>query len=604
SISETPMIRKLLAVSLMTLLLAACGGEQAESTAPKVDPAASATSQLHQLFDDFWQSYLENNPGTASYIGDPRFNDRWGDPSVEAAAAEADQRREFLKRLDAIDRNVLSPMDQLNYDLFRISSENAIRQYEAGEHYYAINQRGGLQTQYRLASYMSFEDAEDYQDWISRLNALGDYAEAYTGLLRAAVEQGKVQPENIIRNIIPQLESQIVDSAEDSDFYAPFEEMAKKVSESDAERLRNEAKTAIENVVIPAYVAFKDFMENEYLPAARPAVGVWSVPGGRDYYKARVKNFTTTDLTPEEIHEIGLSEVKRIRGEMDKIIEEVGFEGSFEEFLTFLRTDPQFYYDTPEELLEAYRAISKKIDPEVVKLFGVLPRMPYGVIPIPDAVAPYTTTAYYNGPAADGSRAGFYYVNLYRPEVRPKYEMEALSIHEAVPGHHFQIALAMELGELPEFRRYGESYTAFVEGWGLYSESLGEDLGLYKDPYSKFGQLTYEMWRAVRLVVDTGMHYKEWTRQEAIDFFAANAAKTEKDIENEIDRYIGWPGQALAYKIGELKIKALRAEAEKALGDDFDIKAWHDHLLGAGSIPLSLLEKRMDDWVSEQKSVK
>jgi prolyl oligopeptidase len=284
---------------------------------------------------------------------------------------------------------------------------------------------------------------------------------------------------------------------------------------------------------------------------------------------------------------------------MQLIIDELEFDGSFTDFLEFLRTDPQFYYETPEELFDAYLAICKRIDPELVKLFGVLPRMPYGLRPIPDTIAPDTTTAYYSRPAADGSRAGYYYVNLYRPEVRPKYEMEVLSVHEAMPGHHLQIALQMELGNMPDFRRFS-GFTAFTEGWGLYSESLGYELGLYKDPYSRFGALTYEMWRAVRLVVDTGMHYKGWTRQQAIDFFKANAAKTELDIVNEIDRYIGWPGQALAYKIGQLKMLELRRLAEDTLGDDFDIRAFHDTLLGGGALPLEVLEIRMQRWLAEQ----
>ena len=305
-------------------------------------------------------------------------------------------------------------------------------------------------------------------------------------------------------------------------------------------------------------------------------------------------------MTPDEIHELGLSEVARIRAAMLEIIDELEFDGDFADFLEFLRTDPQFYYEDPDELFEAYLATSKRIDPELVKLFGKLPRMPYGLRPIPASVAPDTTTAYYSRPAADGSRAGYYYVNLYRPEVRPKYEIEVLTVHEAMPGHHLQIALSQELEDIPEFRRYS-GFTAFVEGWGLYSESLGDELGLYRDPYSRFGALTYEMWRAVRLVVDTGMHEKGWTRQQAIDFFKDNAAKTELDIVNEIDRYIGNPGQALAYKIGQLRILELRRRAEEALGERFDIRGFHDAVLGGGALPMELLERRVDQWIEARK---
>jgi prolyl oligopeptidase len=305
-------------------------------------------------------------------------------------------------------------------------------------------------------------------------------------------------------------------------------------------------------------------------------------------------------MSPDDIHRLGLDEVRRIRDAMQAIIDEVDFSGSFQDFLVLLRNDPQFYFSNPDDLYEAYLATSKRIDPELVRLFGKLPRMPYGVKPIPDSIAPDTTTAYYTSPAADGSRAGIYWVNLYKPEVRPKYEIEVLTVHEAMPGHHLQIALQQELGDLPNFRRYG-GFTAFVEGWGLYSESLGYDLGLYEDPYSRFGQLTYEMWRAVRLVVDTGIHYKGWTREQAIDFFKDNAAKTELDIVNEIDRYIGMPGQALAYKIGQLKMQAIRKRAEIALGDKFDVRAFHDELLGAGALPLDLLEQRMDAWIATQR---
>jgi len=406
-------------------------------------------------------------------------------------------------------------------------------------------------------------------------------------------------PAVLMQRIPDQLSGQVVEFAADSPFFRPFAALPETFAAADRERLRAEATEVIEKTVIPAYKKLNSYFNTKYFPSATQTIGLSSLENGNAWYEFQARSYTTTRLTPDEIHRIGLDEVKRIRDEMQAVIAEVGFEGSFQDFLEHLRTDPQFYFETPEELYQEYLATSKRIDPELVKLFGKLPRMPYGVKPIPDSIAPNTTTAYYSRPAADGSRAGIYWVNLYKPEVRPKYEIEVLSVHEAMPGHHLQLALQQELGDMPMFRRF-MGFTAFVEGWGLYSERLGYDLGLYKDPYSRFGQLTYDMWRAVRLVVDTGMHYKGWTRQQAIDFFLDNAAKTEHDIVNEIDRYIDWPGQALAYKIGQLKILTLRERAEVELGEDFDIRAFHDELLGAGALPLDLLELRMDKWMAGQ----
>lgn len=569
-------------------------------------PVAAQTDEanmraLHQLFDAEWDYQMEQNPTWASTLGDRRWNDRWDDQSLAAIEARERHRTEVLAKLSKIDRQKLSPADQLNYDLFKKSLENDIEEYKYRTYLLPLNQRGGIQSTDELAELLRFQSVKDYEDWIARLRAFPTLMEQNLALMREGVKARMMWPRVVLARVPAQIDKQIVENAEDSPFYKPFKEFPAEIPAAEQARLSASAREAITGGIVPAFRQLKEYFTGEYLPAAFEQVGVWQLPQGADYYAFEARKYTTTNLTPQEIHEKGLSEVARIRSEMQAIMNQVGFKGTLKEFFQKLRTDPQFYYKTPEELLEAYRAMAKRIDPNLVKVFRTLPRMPYGVVPIADKIAPDTTTAYYNGPAADGSRPGLYYVNLYKPETRPKWEMMALSLHESVPGHHLQIALAQELGEIPKFRRYGEGYTAFIEGWGLYAESLGEEMGLYDDPYSKFGQLTYEMWRAVRLVVDTGMHYYKWDRQKAIDYFLDNAAKTELDVVNEIDRYITNPGQALAYKIGELKIKELRARATRELGQNFDLREFHDVVLLSGSLPLDVLERNVDAWIARKK---
>ena len=448
---------------------------------------------------------------------------------------------------------------------------------------------------------MPFESIADYETWIRRMQAIPAYLDQYGERLRRAAAEKRTQPRAVMERVLEPLAKQVTDKPEDSPFFERFRTYPDAIPAADRERLAARAREVIAQSVIPAYRRFQAVFRDEYLPATRSTVGLWDTPDGRAYYQFLARYHTTTALTPAEIHAIGLREVARNRAEMQKVMDEVGFKGSLTDFFQHLRTDPKFYYKTGDELFRAYAYIVKMIDPALPKLFGKLYRTPFGLRPIPDNSAPNTTTAYYQGPSLDGSRPGYYYVNLYRPEVRPKYEMEVLSVHEAAPGHHLQIALAQEQTDLPDFRRAG-GFTAYIEGWGLYSERLGYDLGLYRDPYSRFGQLTYDQWRAVRLVVDTGLHDMEWTRQQAIDYFIANAAKTEADIVNEIDRYISNPGQALAYKIGQLKFLELRARAEQALGDRYDIRAFHDTVLATGAVPLDILERTVDGWIAAQKA--
>ena len=578
------MKSKFLLTTLISIIISACGTGNDES--------------FNQILDDEWKRGIQENPVYASSMGDKSANQDWPDISESAVRERQKKTREVLEQIRSIDPQSLSIENQLNYRLFLYNYERSVRGQKFDSHLLTFGQRGGIQLEHETAEGLSFNTSQDYKDWLVRLEKLPALIDQHINLGRLGIERKITAPNILMQRVANQIQLQLVDNSEESPFFKVFIDIPENIQ--DRETIQSMARDVIKSKVIPAYYKLNDFFTEEYLPASRTTYGVLDLPNGFEWYENLARYHTTTDLTPDEIHEIGLSEVERIRSEMQEVIDSLGFDGSFNDFLVFLRTDPQFYYETEDELLEAYLATSKKIDPEMVSLFKVLPRTPYGIKPIPMESAPDTTTAYYMRPAADGSRAGYYYVNLYRPEVRPKYEIEVLSVHEAVPGHHLQIALAMELEGIPNFRKYS-GYTAYVEGWGLYSESLGYDIGLYSDPYSRFGALTYDMWRAVRLVVDTGMHYKGWTRQEAIDFFTANAAKTEQDIINEIDRYLVMPGQALAYKIGQLKILELKNKAKKQLGDDFDIKEFHHAVLSQGALPLAVLEENIETYLLEVK---
>ena len=563
-------------------------------------PQNADTKALHALFDAEWDYSMQQSPENASELGDRRWNDRWSDESLVAYARRYAHNREVLADLKKINRTNLNAADQLNYDLFQKNYERAVEGYKFRQFLIPLNQRGGIQTQDELADSLRFQTVKDYEDWIARLRAFPVLMDQTIALMREGIKERMVHPKVIMERIPAQIDKQVVADPTQSGFYKPFQHFPDGIVTIQRQMLKEEAAAAIEGQVVPAFKKFKEFFVNEYLPACFDQVGIWQVPHGDELYAYDVRRYTTTDLTPDQVHEIGLKEVARIRAEMDRVMQQTGFKGTREEFFKFLRTDPQFYYKSPDDLFEAYKAMAKTIDPNLVRVFRTLPREPYGVEAIPAVAAPDTTAAYYRPGAADGSRAGTYFVNLYKPETRPKWEMLVLTLHESVPGHHLQIARAHELGEMPKFRRFA-GYTAFIEGWGLYAESLGDDMGLYTDAYAKFGELTYQMWRAVRLVVDTGIHAKHWTRDQAIQYFMDNAPKAELDIVNEIDRYIAWPGQALAYKIGELKIHELRTRAHDQLGEKFDLRAFHDVVLGSGPLPLDILEGNVNDWIAEQK---
>ena len=584
-----------------SLFISACA-VVAATLLGQAGPATATETELTAVINDHWQWTLTQYPERRLEYGDRSGNDQWTDMSLEAFQRRFEDEGRFVQRLEQIEPAILSADAQVNRAMLLRQLRDSRTEYEDGLHLIALDMRSGPQHRHSMIDTLPMMSAQDHEDWLNRLRGLPEQLTQYQALLSEGISRDRTQAQIVMSRVPSQIANLITDQASDSPFYRAFATMPEEIDPEIQIWLKSAAVAIIEEQINPAFRELLEFLESEYLPAARPP-GIGALPGGKQVYSRLAQHFTTTELTPDEIHEIGLREVARIRGEMETVIDTVGFDGDIAAFNEFLRTDPQFYYETPEALLEGYQAVSKRLDPGLVNLFGKLPRAPYGVRPIPDEEAPDTTTAYYMRPAIDGSRPGWYYVNLFQPEVRPKFEMEVLSVHESVPGHHLQISLAQELTGLPEFRRNG-GFTAFIEGWGLYSERLGYDMGLYEDPYSRYGQLVYDMWRAVRLVVDTGIHYFGWSRQKAIDYFIANAAKSEADIINEIDRYIGWPGQALAYKIGQMKMLELRGEAETALGEDFDIRAFHDHMLGAGALPLDILERRMDDWLAEQVAAK
>ena len=553
--------------------------------------------RFEKYLSNQWEQNLKDSPIFASLLGNKNFNQDITSNSIDEFVKNKAKLNKDLINLNSFNYEKLNSDNKLNYKLKRIGLNNSIEAAQYPSYYMSLNQRGGVQSYYETGDRLVYESKQDYEDWLIRLSKYADNIANTKTNVEEGLEKGNTQPQLVTRQVILQIDNILNSEIEDNPYLKIFLTADNSFfNEGEKEDLINRATLLIKSQIIPAYVDLNNFLKNTYLPNSRSSIGLNGVPGGDKWYEYAARYHTTTDLTPDEIHDIGLKEVLRIRKEMEQIIADLEWDGDFKSFLNYLRTSPRFYYDNPEDLLNAYLIMAKSIDPLLPKIFKVFPRAPYGVIPIPAESAPYTTTAYYNSPAK--GRPGYFYANLYKPESRPKYEIPVLTVHEAVPGHHFQISIAQELENVPTFRKY-QSFTAFVEGWGLYSEELGEFMNLYDDPYDKFGQLTYDMWRAIRLVVDTGMHYKNWSRQEAIDLFVENTAKSKLDIENEVDRYIAWPGQALAYKIGQLKMLELRNKAEKELGDKYDIKDFHHELLKRGSLPLDILEDYINDWIEE-----
>ena len=555
-----------------------------------------AAASLNHLYEDYWEFILHESPTYATYLGDHRYDDRLDDVSAEAYHQRVDRLREYLKQLKSIRRPV-GQADRLNYDLFQRELALQIEGAKYEPYLTPISQQTGPHIDLpQLITFHPYKTRQDFDNYISRLRQFPRVFDQTIANLKTGIEKKIVQPRVVVEKIIPQLETQVVASPDKSELHKPIDEIPSSIGSDDAHRIAKELDEEITHSVVPAYTKLLKFVKEEYLPKSRTNPGIWSLPKGRAMYDYAIRYHTTTKLTPAQIHRIGKRELVRINREIRGILRKARFKGTLQQYNETLRNDKSNFYTTGQDLLDGFKRILKQMDAKLSLLFGRLPESEYGFREIEEFRADAAPAAYYYLPPEDRSRPGYFYVNTYKPETRPKYTMEALAYHEAVPGHHLQLALQQELGDLPKFRRHG-GYTAFIEGWALYAERLGKEVGFYKDMLSDFGRLTQEAWRAARLVVDTGIHSMKWTREQAIRFLKENTATTEQDIVSEVDRYIAWPGQALAYKIGEMKIRELRAKVEKKQKRKFEIRRFHDELLNDGALPLDLLAKKMTSWL-------
>jgi uncharacterized protein (DUF885 family) len=574
------------------LLLCACIIAQPTLAGPNQD--------FEQLLDDHWQTRQQEKIGFRADPDGWRLGGTLASVTPEARARRQAANQKVLARLEQIDTSKLSAGNRINFKVFEYERAAERESYQQLDHLYPLTNRTGWHLSFANApAGMTFSTLEDYEGYLESLADYPRYNDEHIALLEAALAAGHTQFCASMAGYEHSISSALVSDVKQSGFYVPFAHMPASLPEDSRRDIELRGRLLIEEAVLPAYDKLLRFYLEDYAPQCRNVLGITKMPGGEAYYNYLLRFFTTTDMSAREIHELGLSEVDRIMTAMKATIASSGFRGSFSEFLHFLRTDPQFYTDDPEDLLEKTSRIAKRMDGQLPRLFATLPRLPYDIQEIPASIAEKTTSAYYSPAPDDGRTPGSYYVNTSLLASRPLYVMEALTFHEAVPGHHLQMALALEL-EMPEFRRL-LYHSAFGEGWGLYAEALGQEVGFYTNPYSDFGRLSYEMWRACRLVVDTGMHAFGWTRQQAIDYMAARTALSIHEVTSEIDRYITWPGQATAYKIGELKIRALRKQAETALGDRFDLRQFHNAILANGSVPIAVLEELIGEWISEQQ---
>ncbi len=565
------------------------------------NPQAAA---LNDLIKRDWDRQMREDPLGASDLGDLRFNDQWPDLSFEGIKKHHEEDQAALAEIEKIDPKTLAGEDAIDYDLFKWIHQDRLASYDFHEYLFALNQMGGIQTTGDLTTQsLRFAELKDYEDWVTRMKTFGPYMDQTIALLAQGVKEGRTLPAVVASRIPKQIDANLVSDSDKSAFLEPFMHYPDKIPDADRARLRGEAERAFADAVRPAFKRLKKYFNEDYLPHCRQSTAARDLPDGKKYYAYLVGHFTTTRYTPDQVHAIGLKKVEEIRAQMGDVMKETGFTGTLPEFFKYLREDPKFHYTDAKDLLNAYRAQGKALDPLLVKWFGREPRVPWGIDPIPADQAPDTYTAYSSGPSGDGRRAAIMSVNTYKPQTRPIYEIPALTCHEGRPGHALQLSIASELTGLPEFRRFGY-FNAYGEGWALYCEVLCQEMGVYDDPYKKFGMLSYQMWRALRLVADTGLHDEGLTRDQAIKLFEDNSALTRQNIEAEVDRYISWPGQALSYMIGEIKIQELRKRAEKKLGPRFDVRGFHDAILGEGTLPLDVLDGVAARWTAAQESGK
>jgi len=601
-------LRRPLVVVLSCGVLAACVTQAPAPAAPAVMPATpvAAGEQLNGLFERYFEDVLRLNPLLATFIGDHRYDDQLPNSIGQEYRAEVHRLNErYLADVRRIDVTQLSPADRTSYDIF-VRERMRMRAAERFPDYLLpVNQAGSLLTiMPSLGSGTNaqpFGTVRDYENWLKRLDGMVVWMDQAIVNMREGLARGVVQPRPVMEKVLLQLDAMIVERPEDSQFYAPVRAFPAELQAADRERLTAAYTTAIRDEVVPAYRRLRDFVRDEYLPNTRATIAWSALPDGQAWYAFHVQERTTTTMTPEEIHQLGLSEVARILGAMDQVSQTVGFQGDREAFFTYLETDPQFYFTDGEDLLQGYRDLKLRIAAALPKLFSVFPKADYEVREVEAFRARSSAGAYYQQPSADGSRPGIFYVNTFNLKAQPKFGMETLSLHEASPGHHFQRTIQQELENLPRFRRFGGDFTAYVEGWALYAEYLGKALGLFTDPYQWFGRLNDEQLRAMRLVVDTGMHAKGWSREQAIKYMLDNSTLAESDVVSEVERYIAWPGQALGYKVGDLHIQALRRRAEAELGPKFDLRDFHREVLSDGAVPLDVLDGKIERWVEARK---